>query len=200
MACQGDSSLLCGGPNALTLYQATDLTGLTQTVPSSGNYKFQGCYVEQTSGRALKDASTSSSSMTVDTCIQYCASKSMAWAGVEYGKECYCSNSIAANIASPANDPVSGGCNMPCAGNNTQFCGGSSRLSVYQASVQIKVVSTSQKASKATAQANVQTKVASTTSKTTVKLKTTVKKTTSAKKSSKTSKKSKKAHIDLTEF
>jgi hypothetical protein len=47
-------------------------------------------------------------------------------AGVEYGDECYCAASLP--VGTLVNQT---GCNMACAGDTSQLCGGRSRLSVY---------------------------------------------------------------------
>ncbi|KAK4968757.1 hypothetical protein LTR66_011766, partial [Elasticomyces elasticus] len=92
---------------------------------------YLGCATEPSSGRALSAASVSNDSMTVDTCMSYCGSAGYALAGLEYGRECYCGNALASGSTTlPASDTS---CNMACAGNKTQTCGGPSRLSLYNA-------------------------------------------------------------------
>ncbi|KAF3206934.1 hypothetical protein TWF106_000541 [Orbilia oligospora] len=49
------------------------------------------------------------------------------YAGVQYYGECHWGNALSSS-SSPA---ASGGCNTPCAGDNSQNCGGSYRLSLY---------------------------------------------------------------------
>ena len=49
------------------------------------------------------------------------------YAGIEYGDECYCDNSIKNDASS-----VSSGCSMPCSGNSSEYCGGPNRLNLYQ--------------------------------------------------------------------
>ena len=48
------------------------------------------------------------------------------WA-TEYGRECYCGNSLA---ASSQEAPI-GECNMLCSGNPLEFCGAGNRLELY---------------------------------------------------------------------
>lgn len=64
--------------------------------------------------------------MTVEYCQAYCMSNNMPLAGVEYGSECYCGMSLGFNSSAGFT-----GCNMACAGNSSQTCGGPSRLNVY---------------------------------------------------------------------
>lgn len=87
-----------------------------------------GCWIEgSTPGRALPDLETSSQSMTVEFCADFC--KDYTLFGVEYGIECYCANDIIPGRAFPVD--VSH-CNVPCAGNSDEDCGGSGALYIYQ--------------------------------------------------------------------
>lgn len=56
-----------------------------------------------------------------------CKAYGFQYAGIEYAQECYCDNSI-----SNGGSLVSDGCDMPCLGNSSEYCGGSDRLNVYQ--------------------------------------------------------------------
>ncbi|KEF59535.1 uncharacterized protein A1O9_04379 [Exophiala aquamarina CBS 119918] len=86
-----------------------------------------GCAPEASGGRLLSSLSSTSNSMTVQTCQSFCTSNGFPFSGVEYGRECYCSSRLAASTAVNAT-----GCSMPCAGNGTQTCGGRSQLNVYR--------------------------------------------------------------------
>ncbi|KAI4228127.1 MAG: hypothetical protein L6R36_001907, partial [Xanthoria steineri] len=94
----------------------------------SSSFAYRGCYSEGTSGRALSDASTVSSTMTVEKCAAFC--QGYTYMGIEYGSECYCGNTIGVGAA-PVTD---GSCSMTCGGDQTEICGGPSRLSFYQRS------------------------------------------------------------------
>ncbi|KAJ9651574.1 hypothetical protein H2198_009160 [Neophaeococcomyces mojaviensis] len=100
----------------------TDLT--------SSGWAYQGCGTDNYYSRALTGASTSQASMTNEYCVQFCSSKGFSIAGTEYSKECYCGNSIPAS-AQPVTGIV-GNCNMNCAGNADEYCGGSGLLTLYQ--------------------------------------------------------------------
>ncbi|GJE85352.1 DUF1996 and WSC domain-containing protein [Phanerochaete sordida] len=91
-----------------------------------------GCIAEGTSGRALTGASTTSPNMTLNACAAYCGAGGFAFAGVEFGDECYCGNTLA-NGASQT--PVaSDQCSTACAGNpQYEKCGGPQRLELLQA-------------------------------------------------------------------
>ncbi|KAI0338032.1 WSC-domain-containing protein [Trametopsis cervina] len=97
-----------------------------------------GCLVDS-SARALTGFSTSSSSMTPQTCASTCASKGFSMAGVEFGTECYCGNSLA-----NGHNATSDQCNMACGGSNSQTCGGNWAINVFKvASSGSNAVSTS---------------------------------------------------------
>ena len=64
--------------------------------------------------------------MTVEGCIERCSGNGYTYAGLQYGKECFCGNSIAPGLLGAQK------CTMPCAGNPAQYCGGPQKLSVYR--------------------------------------------------------------------
>lgn len=69
--------------------------------------------------------------MTVALCTAACKAQSYSYAGLEYAAECYCGNSIGGTNG-PAPDGLKG-CNMPCNGNASEYCGGPNRLDMYKA-------------------------------------------------------------------
>ncbi|KAL8963334.1 MAG: hypothetical protein Q9183_005024, partial [Haloplaca sp. 2 TL-2023] len=92
---------------------------------SVGAYTAQGCYSEATSGRALTGTAFYNDLMTVEKCAAACSS--FTWFGVEYGRECFCGNTLNAGSA-----PAVSGCDFKCPGDSTQTCGGRNRLNMYQ--------------------------------------------------------------------
>ncbi|KAF1987013.1 WSC-domain-containing protein [Aulographum hederae CBS 113979] len=138
MVCHGNSSEFCGGPGALNVY-----TNGTVALPSASSsassapsasasllagWSPQGCYTDDVGKRALSYA-IQISSTTVEKCVNECSAAGYAIAGVEYGGECFCDN-VLRNSQGPAPDG-SVGCNMACAGNSAEICGGPNRLNVY---------------------------------------------------------------------
>src|SRR5256714_5767278 len=84
MACAGNSSQICGGPYALSLYSYTGYIAPLQTTTIIGNYTYQGCWTDnvQGSGRSLKGYSfTNTTGMTEELCVGICQTKGYAWAG-----------------------------------------------------------------------------------------------------------------------
>ena len=111
--CSGNGNEICGGDNAISLVK------LTPTYST-------GCQVDDINYRSLDGASFTSSSMTVELCSSFCASRGFSLAGTEYASECYCGNVLRLN--GPAT------CDMACSGNSAEICGGGNALSVVSTS------------------------------------------------------------------
>lgn len=70
--------------------------------------------------------------MTIDMCLGACYDNN--YAGVEYGRECWCGNTLtlggegetkaAANVTGTE-------CSFTCPGNSTEYCGAGVRMSLY---------------------------------------------------------------------
>ena len=86
MACAGDGSELCGGPNRLNMYHSNSTNGfaLPAVVPSYGNFVYIGCVVEPATTRALPNLVVANGSVTVELCLQSCVQ--YTYAGLEYGE------------------------------------------------------------------------------------------------------------------
>ncbi|KIM19520.1 glyoxal oxidase, partial [Serendipita vermifera MAFF 305830] len=145
MLCQGDKLAYCGGPDRLNMYKyngvvpppttavngggnaasANGVTPLTTGLPNGWAYK--GCWVDGAYGRILPAAGNPVGLNTPLSCIASCASLGYAISGVEYGAECYCSNTLnnAAAIATDAD------CKMACTGDAQHACGAANRISLY---------------------------------------------------------------------
>ncbi|KAJ6785555.1 hypothetical protein PWT90_06967 [Aphanocladium album] len=106
----------------------------------TGKYTYHGCYNETTliegsaGTRALSggDSLVQPNGMTVPICLQFCqgGSNKYRYAGVEWSRECWCSQSLA-GIAKRLDDSE---CSFPCSGNKSQACGGQLKLNVYRTS------------------------------------------------------------------
>lgn len=110
MPCLGDAGEICGGSYGINVYQNDDpqSTGPV-TLPTYGAWVSQGCYIDSVASRALPvgiAVTGGPSAMTVQLCLDACYSASYILAGVEYGQECYCGNTIR---TSPT---IDGRCNM----------------------------------------------------------------------------------------
>ncbi|XDG07297.1 hypothetical protein ABKA04_006912 [Annulohypoxylon sp. FPYF3050] len=148
MVCAGNTSEWCGAPSLLTIWNDTSYSGApliaNRSTINNGSATYLGCFGDtDSSSRALSGASTSNTTaMTNEMCALYCQSKGFSLAGTEYSQECYCGNAITSAII--ADD---GECNMKCKGNVLEYCGGSSKLSVWNIAQSSSVQSSSTQSS-----------------------------------------------------
>ncbi|EKM51992.1 uncharacterized protein PHACADRAFT_262444 [Phanerochaete carnosa HHB-10118-sp] len=63
-------------------------------------------------------------------CTTLCAGKDYAYAGVEYGDECYCGTGYVDGVMPPAAELSD--CSMLCSGGYYYYCGGSWRMQIYK--------------------------------------------------------------------
>ncbi|KAF8850327.1 WSC-domain-containing protein [Acephala macrosclerotiorum] len=88
-------------------------------------YTDEGCYTEATNIRALTGGSYFDDLMTVEKCAAACSG--YTWFGVEYGRECYCGDTInTGSVSAPSSD-----CSFPCPGDASETCGAGNRLNMY---------------------------------------------------------------------
>ena len=134
--CKGNVNEVCGG-NGLdgsgayisTFGDNTRWDGNSTNMPGpyvnpgTLGYRSIGCYTEGSGTRALNVGAQGNK--TVASCLKAC--QGYANAGVEYGGECYCDNKLGSGaVGAAATD-----CSMACNNNQTEHCGGPSRLNVY---------------------------------------------------------------------
>ncbi|KAF2652395.1 heme peroxidase [Lophiostoma macrostomum CBS 122681] len=113
-----------------TSWLPTACSPLSSSTPSStpptSSYSFQGCYTDAGGSRALSGAASYDDAMTVEKCAAACTQFQLF--GLEYGRECYCGNTLdASSVIAGLSD-----CSMACSGNSNQRCGAASRLSTYK--------------------------------------------------------------------
>lgn len=85
-----------------------------------------GCHTDPLNPRALANKAYFQVAISSGNCAAHCASKGFAFAGTEYGGECFCGNSIDGGAKAPDSE-----CNMPCEGDAKQMCGAARRLSLF---------------------------------------------------------------------
>ncbi|KAG9238758.1 putative glyoxal oxidase precursor [Amylocarpus encephaloides] len=175
MGCSGNSTEVCGGGGRLTLFwNGQDPPPGPSTNPGTSGYGFFGCYTEGNGGRALSTGVTvpgGAGKTTVALCIATCQTAGFTLAGVEYGSECYCDNTIK-NTAAIAPGGISD-CNVLCAGNTTEYCGAGNRLDIYkqgytgsQSTVSSVVISSTSSSSSTNPPSSSSTQVSTTSSST----------------------------------
>lgn len=99
----------------------------TSTIPTG--YSLTGCIAEGTSGRALTGASFSNNNMTRGVCVSWCADRGFPYAGVEFGRECYCDTQLRNGASTTTIDDSQ--CSIQCANNVNENCGGRSTLDLF---------------------------------------------------------------------
>jgi len=124
--CSGDSAQFCGGGWRVNVYQNPN-QGTLNWAPAG--WSSLGCYTDSWPGaRTLVGSSYTLNNMASTTdCIFTCLQGNFRFAGVEYGNECYCSNTVA-STGTPA---LGSDCSTPCAGSPQNNCGGGWRLDIH---------------------------------------------------------------------
>ncbi|EFQ28031.1 WSC domain-containing protein [Colletotrichum graminicola] len=128
-------STTCNSVTASAVPTSTTVSasGTSSTAPTAtlhhretmGGYKLVSCWTEASGGRALTGAAFAYDGMTLDSCMANCTG--FDYWGTEYGRECYCGNSLAPSTTSaPLTD-----CSMQCSGDSTQYCGAGDRIELY---------------------------------------------------------------------
>ncbi|RMY39179.1 hypothetical protein D0865_12898 [Hortaea werneckii] len=107
-------------------------------LPSAHGYTYAGCWNETVnvpnSGgeRALSDMASANNTMTVSSCLEFCSrgdnGTTMNYAGIEYGRECYCGQYLSA-LSEEIN--ATAHCVYSCNGNSSELCGGRLALTLY---------------------------------------------------------------------
>lgn len=117
--CAGNTAQICGGSSSISLYG-----------PSS-TWNYAGCYGDASSTRPLAAVWVNSaySGMTVENCQSYCGANNYTFAGLEYGMECYCGNTISSS--SPQLPAASCQTKMRCTGSAAESCGAGNMMDIY---------------------------------------------------------------------
>ncbi len=111
------------------VYQLT----MSSNAQNHGPSGYLGCFKDWwAGGRSLGGDSTTSGSLSVEWCFNYCLNiKAYKYAGVESETECYCGNNEDYDSRGKVADSE---CRDTCPDNSNQLCGGHWRLAIYQIS------------------------------------------------------------------
>ncbi|CAK7225482.1 Mitochondrial intermediate peptidase [Sporothrix eucalyptigena] len=126
------------GRSALYIPSAVPSTGAAAATGIVRSYNYQGCFLEinglngtAPGARSLQGDTTDEvlpGDMTVAKCLAFCggggSGTAYTYAGLEYARECWCGQDLAALATQ---EPESQ-CNLPCDGDNGTLCGGDLRL------------------------------------------------------------------------
>jgi hypothetical protein len=153
MACSGDATAMCGGPNRLTLwkfYTGNEPTGSVSVTPAAASssaapqatglptgFTYKGCYVDGPGFRIMNYAQPDDQTMTIASCANACAKAGYTIAAMEYSYQCFCDNVVrmGGKLATSESE-----CSTTCAGNQAQTCGGPARMSIWSSQTTLKII------------------------------------------------------------
>lgn len=125
---EGDSNIVTVWVTETVTHSTTVQPSAQPTAASSANaagiFSYAGCYLDSEE-RVLVNPGPHGG-MTPEICIESCSTAGFSLAGVEYGGECFCGDSL--KESEQIDDSK---CNMACEGDASQTCGGSWALAVY---------------------------------------------------------------------
>lgn len=104
---------------------STSTAAPSPTVSLPAGWSALGCTSDSTSARVLTGSYLDTTSLTPQSCMARCQSAGFAYAGLQYGRQCYCGNAID-NAKLGAS-----GCSMACAGDKSSMCGGNYRMNLF---------------------------------------------------------------------
>ncbi|CAM9363879.1 unnamed protein product [Ectocarpus fasciculatus] len=116
MACSGDSSEVCGGNYAMSVYENDNV----EVDPS-----YRGCFADTADNRVFHQT-TSDFDLTTEHCGLLCDIEGFSFYGLQYSIQCWCGDH---NTEYSANGD--GVCDMPCGGDAYDMCGGSYSMDIY---------------------------------------------------------------------
>ena len=121
----------------LTVCRSNSTT--TTTTATDGGYK--GCYVD---GEDRTMPHQRDGSFSIEGCKLKCTEDGYAFAGLQHGAECHCSETLPTSEKLPDGDCDSvcakcGENNGDCADGDERFCGGFWKNSVYELAVYCRV-------------------------------------------------------------
>lgn len=121
-------------------------SGIDVVLPAG--WAYLGCFTDQTDPQRTLSTQTGlyGLDVTIEVCIDTCIGLGFGYAGLESGFQCFCGD-----VTASPGTVVDAGCDIPCAGNDAELCGGALRLSVFvNQAVNPPVVSTTTSATSAT--------------------------------------------------
>lgn len=112
-------------PTSTTSSRSSSSSSAAPSASLPAGWQSLGCTVDSASKRVLTGSYSESNSQTPALCLTQCARLGFAYAGLQYGKQCYCGAGI--DNASM----VTSGCTATCAGDKSLTCGGNYRMNLY---------------------------------------------------------------------
>ena len=90
------------------------------------NQTYVGCYADD-ENRVLEKRLPDSNSNTPSSCVKRCKRQKYPFAGVQFGKECFCGTNTFQRIGQVKEEK----CNKECSGDRASFCGGFFHISIF---------------------------------------------------------------------
>ncbi|KAF9492944.1 WSC-domain-containing protein [Pleurotus eryngii] len=124
--CSGDASQACGAGNRINIYAHGESPAPAVPQSVSMHWEYVGCYTDNVSSRTLSHIFQIPGGATIEFCLATRSMHGFAYAGLEFGDECFCGNTLGSSTKAADSQ-----CTMACKGNIKQFCGGPDRLTLY---------------------------------------------------------------------
>ncbi|KAI1869874.1 uncharacterized protein JN550_005464 [Neoarthrinium moseri] len=136
MTCKNNKAISkqrCGGYGRMAVFNNTNYAG-PGSMKNYNSWSYDSCYMEPQWGRALTNQVKAEDTMTVQKCLDACTNGKYKYAGLEYGRECWCGNTKAGNLEDASDPSCAMQCDMVCGGNHSQMCGGRGAINLYKTS------------------------------------------------------------------
>ncbi|KAI8494656.1 Proprotein convertase subtilisin/kexin type 9 [Branchiostoma belcheri] len=102
---------------------------ICQRPPFVSRQVYVGCYRARVGG-LTSDVTVDDESLIPTSCINHCTSEGYRYAGLQFGNECLCGDSLS-QLTWFGSEPESE-CDTPCTGDAAEACGGNKRTSIYR--------------------------------------------------------------------
>ncbi|TAQ87864.1 hypothetical protein B7494_g3826 [Chlorociboria aeruginascens] len=106
-------------------------SSLAPSAAPPAGWTYAGCFADSVNARVITGqelVSIGNHQVSASDCAAHCQSSGFTVAGVEYGGQCFCGDTL------PTQSLDASACGMPCEGDKTQMCGGSNAIGVWTAS------------------------------------------------------------------
>ncbi|CAM9855150.1 unnamed protein product, partial [Scytosiphon promiscuus] len=124
MACTGDAGTTCGGFDAFDLFEL-------EPPPPSEDEHYLGCFADDKRDRVLGDK-TSSGSMSLQVCEDYCTVMDKPFFALQWGEECWCGGCDLLDEGNRFDRHGATSCTgYPCTGEASRDCGAYDAFSLY---------------------------------------------------------------------
>jgi hypothetical protein len=131
MNCKGANEQMCGGNGRISIFSDTKFVGPAPP-KTLGSWIYQSCFMEPMGVRALSNLVKADDDMTINMCLAACSDANYAYAGLEYGRECWCGAEPAPNLQDASDPSCAMQCDMVCGGKGSQICGGRGAITIYK--------------------------------------------------------------------